>query len=89
LCPEKEIQSVLLFLKDFDTVSKQNLFLWIQILFFIFSSFPVTCIRGRSGWVLGKGASPVGGGHGTGSAGQWVQPQAARAQRAFEQHTWT
>lgn len=49
--------------------------------FFSFFSFLVTCIKGRSGWALGIGASLEDGGHGTGSAGRWAQPKAARALR--------
>jgi len=43
----------------------------------------LSCVRGRSGWGLGKGSSLEDGGHGTDCSGQWSQPQAAGVQRAF------
>lgn len=49
----------------------------------------LSCVRGGSGWVLGKGSSPEGGGHGTGSPGQWSHPQAAGDQEAFVQCSQT
>jgi len=48
-----------------------------------------SCIRVRLGWVLGKGSSPEGSGHGTGCPGQWSWPEAARVQGALGQGSQT
>mgnify|MGYP001859384664 FL=1 len=42
-----------------------------------------------SGWMLGKGSSPEGGGHGTVSSGQQSRPQAAGVPEAFGQCSQT
>ena len=44
-----------------------------------------SCVRERSGWVLGKGSSPESDGHGRGCPGLWAQPQADGLQGAFGQ----
>jgi len=46
-------------------------------------------IREASGWGLGKGSAPEGGGHGTGCPGQWEWPQAAKVQGALEHNSQT
>lgn len=42
--------------------------------------------QGRARWGLGKGSSPQGGGHGTGSPENWIWPQAGGVQEVFGQH---
>lgn len=48
-----------------------------------------SCVRGGSGWVLGKGFSPEGSGYGTGCPGQSALLQAAGVQERSGQHSQT
>jgi len=46
-----------------------------------------SCVKVGPGWMLGKGSSPEGSGHGAGSPRQWSWPQAAGVQGAFGQRS--
>lgn len=46
-----------------------------------------SCVRGQTGWLLGKCSSAKGGGNGTDSPWQWSLNQAARIPEPFGKHS--